>query len=160
MVRRLIHTWLLLVLLICFLGGVSHAETNQKDVAVLTGELIGLMPSDLRDALESGDMSVVTSSFTATNPATGAIVATISPASGETAHILAYRIGGTTQGYGDLYLGSTRLFNSGFFGDYGDTGWIWCPNWKSLSSATSVSVRIPKAITGDVCATILVGKVR
>ena len=150
---------LVLSLFLALAGG-ALAQSQQQ--ATLPSDLIGLMPANLQKAIESSSMTFSTSSYTVANPAAGATVAVITPTSSENGYLIGYKCGGTVQGYFDVYLGSTRTYNSQFFGDYGDSGWVFPPNWQSLtvSGASPISLRNPAQLTGTYGATILVGKTR
>lgn len=140
----------------------SSAFADLRDTRVLPSEWVGLMPANMQQAIASQSMTFSTSSYTITNPAAGHVVAVLTPTTGETAYLLGTKVGGTVQGYFDAYTGSTRLYNSQFFGDYGDSGWVFHPNWETLTAAggSPLSLRNPDQLTGTYNATILVGTVK
>lgn len=149
-----IYTIVLLWVLVAAGGRVSAQD--------VPSDLLALDRARLQTLLASKSVSLVTSSYTVTNPTTGAVIATVTIGTGETGYLLGYRAGGTVQGRLDVYSGSTSKYRSAFFGDYSETGWIWCPEWSLLTAAaaSTLSVRAPAAMTGTYSATIVVGKVR
>jgi len=124
-------------------------------------DLLGLRPAVLQTLLPSQNMEVVTTSYTVTDPTTGQSLASYTATTGEALYLLGYRVGGTAQGSADVYLSATRAYRTAFFGDYSDTGWVYCPDWSSLTATagTSLSVRATAAMSGTYSATLLVGKV-
>jgi len=147
------------IVALAIVGMAMFAVTIQAQEA--PEDLLGLNPDRLRALLGSKVVSLVTSSYTQDDPAADTDLAVVTVGTGKRGYLLGYRVAGTVQGYGDVYLDDARNYNSAFFGDYSDTGWIFPPNWSSLTatSATSIAVRNPAQLTGTYSATILVGEV-
>ena len=134
----------------------------QNQPTVLHPDLLGLLPATVQKQIESGHMTIVTSSYTATDPAANSNVASVTGAAGDTLYLLFSRCGGTVQGYFDVYVDNARSYRSSFFGDYGDSGYVAYPSWKSItaSGATSLALRNPVQLTGTYSAEVIVGKVK
>lgn len=125
-------------------------------------DLLGLSPKRLQQSIVSQSMTFVTSSYTRTNAAANTDIAVVTGAAGETLYLIAARAGGDTAGIIDVYTNNTRKYNSIVFAANTESGWLYMPNWESLtaSGATSIALRNPAQVTGTYSATIVVGKVK
>jgi len=128
---------------------------------MVPSDLIGMNPETLQALLQSKHMTFTTSSYTGTNFAADASVATVTVATGKKGYLIGWKAGGTVAGYWSVYADNTNKHQSEFHGASGGTGWVFPPNWSAISATagTTLEIRPPAQITGTYSATILVGEV-